>query len=70
MRDVYKLVVHVKPNDRPLVWRSEAERVLGAARFGARVVSAQTARATQPDVMALEERWREQRSHGTRAQEQ
>jgi len=33
LADVLKLSVHEKPNGRPLVARSEFERVLGADRF-------------------------------------
>jgi hypothetical protein len=67
MRREYKLAVHVKPNGRALVWRSEAERVLGAGRFGPNSNTGDR-QGTQPNLPALEERWSLRRRHGTQAQ--
>ncbi len=43
------LLVQAKPNGRPLVARSEFERVLGAGRFGKQAQNG----APQPDLRAL-----------------
>lgn len=61
-RHLKRLGLHVeeKPNGRPLVARSEFERVLGAARLTA------ARQAPTGDVEALRARWREK--HGTAAQ--
>jgi hypothetical protein len=45
------LLVQRKPNGRPLLLRSELERVLGAGRFGQQ--QAQNAPASQPNRAAL-----------------
>lgn len=61
-RHLVRLGLHVerKPNGRPLVARSEFERVLGAARL------ADTRKQPAGDVAALRARWSNR--HGTQTQ--
>lgn len=61
-RHLKRLGLHVeeKPNGRPLVARSEFERVLGAGRLTA------ARQAPTGDVEALRARWRSK--HGAQAQ--
>ncbi len=58
------LLVKSKPNGRPLVARSEIERVLGADRFGR---LAQNDPANGPNVVGLQ-RWAKERKNGAQAQ--
>lgn len=57
------LLVKRKPNGRPLVARSEIERVLGAERFG----RAQNDTPAGPNVTGLRQ-WSAGRQHGTQTQ--
>ena len=57
------LLVNRKPNGRPLVARSEFERVLGAGRFG----QAQND-AAGPNVVALQAHLAKRKPHGKTAQ--
>jgi hypothetical protein len=59
------LLVNRKPNGRPLVARSEFERVLGAGRFD----KGQNATVTAPNVASLEKFLSRRRQHGKAAQE-
>ena len=58
------LLVNRKPNGRPLVARSEFERVLGAGRFG----KAQNDPLTGPNVSNLMEHLAKRKTHGQKAQ--
>jgi hypothetical protein len=58
------LLVNRKPNGRPLVARSEFERVLGASRFG----SAQNDASAGPNVVALMEHLAKRKLNGKTAQ--
>jgi hypothetical protein len=58
------LLVNRKPNGRPLVARSEFERVLGAGRFG----KAQNDAAPGPNVANLMEHLAKRKTHGKKAQ--
>ena len=58
------LLVNRKPNGRPLVARSEFERVLGAGRFG----SAQKDASGGPNVASLMAHLSKRKSHGKTAQ--
>jgi hypothetical protein len=53
-----------KPNGRPLLARSEYERVKGAARFG----KAQNDASTGPNVTAMNEFLAKRKPHGKTAQ--
>lgn len=57
-----KLHVTSKKNGRPLVVRSELERVLGAARMGR---DAQNPMTTGVDIAALRQHLAERKFHGT-----
>lgn len=57
------LLVNRKPNGRPLVARSEFERVLGAGRFG----SAQNDASAGPNVVGLMQHLAKRKTHGTTA---
>jgi hypothetical protein len=57
------LLVNRKPNGRPLVARSEFERVLGAGRFG----QAQNDATTAPNVRGMQEYLAKRKPHGTTA---
>lgn len=58
------LLVNKKPNGRPLVARSEFERVLGAGRFG----KAQNDASAGPNVTAMNEFLAKRKPHGKTAQ--
>lgn len=58
------LLVNRKPNGRPLVARSEFERVLGAGRFG----KAQNDPSAGPNVASLQEFLNKRKPHGKTAQ--
>jgi len=58
------LLVKRKPNGKPLLARSEIERVLGADRFGR---AAQNDPNTGPNVVGLQQ-WSRGRKHGTQTQ--
>lgn len=58
-----RLVVHSKPNGRPLVARSEFERVLGAAR----TLVTGTDPLAQPNVLGMMEHL-SKRKHGQKSQ--
>jgi hypothetical protein len=53
-----------KPNGKPLVARSEFERVIGAGRFG----KAQNDASTGPNVTAMNEFLAKRKPHGKTAQ--
>lgn len=55
-----------KPNGRPLVMRSELERVVGAARLGDGAAAAPAQNATGPNVFGLQQ-WAGKRKHGAQA---
>lgn len=57
------LLVARKPNGRPLVLRSELDRVLGAGRFN----SAQPAAHAAPNVAALRAHIQQRGRHGAQA---
>ena len=57
------LTVHTKPNGRPLVARSEFERVLGADRFP----KAQNDPLTSPNVVGMIDHLSKRKSHGKAA---
>ena len=57
------LMVATKPNGRPLVLRTELERVLGAGRFAPLGAD----KATAPNVAALREHFNRKGAHGARA---
>lgn len=59
-----KLQVHEKPNGRPLVARSEFERVLGAERFGVTPSNPQNA----PNVVGMMAHLEQRKKHGTKPQ--
>jgi len=61
---VLKLQVHEKPNGRPLVARSEFERVLGAERFG----TAPSTPQNTPNVVGLLAHMQKRKNHGTKTQ--
>lgn len=61
---VLKLQVHEKPNGRPLVARSEFERVLGAERFGASPVTPQNS----PNVLGMMAHLEQRKKNGTKTQ--
>jgi hypothetical protein len=58
------LLVNRKPNGRPLVARSEFERVLGAARFA----KAQNDASAGPNVRGMQEFLAKRKQHGKTAQ--
>lgn len=58
------LLVNRKPNGRPLVARSEFERVLGAGRFGKAQNDASTA---GPNVVGLTQFLKNRKPHGKTA---
>lgn len=58
------LLVNRKPNGRPLVARSEFERVLGAGRFG----KAQNDASAGPNVTGLQDYLAKRKPHGKTAQ--
>jgi hypothetical protein len=58
------LLVNRKPNGRPLVARSEFERVLGAGRFG----KAQNDASAGPNVVGLTSYLAKRKPHGKTAQ--
>lgn len=58
------MLVNRKPNGRPLLARSEFERVLGAGRFG----RAQNDASTGPNVAAFDEYLAKRKPHGKTAQ--
>lgn len=58
------LLVKRKPNGRPLVARSEFERVLGADRFG----KAQNNASAGPNVTSLMQHLAKRKPHGKTAQ--
>lgn len=58
------LLVNRKPNGRPLVARSEFERVLGAARFA----KAQNDASAGPNVVGLMDHLAKRKTHGKTAQ--
>lgn len=57
------LMVATKPNGRPLVLRSELDRVLGAGRFAQQGAD----KTTMPNVTALREHYNKRGAHGARA---
>ena len=61
---VLKLQVHEKPNGRPLVARSEFERVLGAERFGVPPATLQNA----PNVLGMMEHLQNRKKNGQKSQ--
>lgn len=61
---VLKLQVHEKPNGRPLVARSEFERVLGAERFGPANASPQNS----PNVVGMLAHLESRKKNGTKTQ--
>lgn len=58
------LLVNRKPNGRPLVARSEFERVLGAGRYG----GAQNDASSSPNVIGLMQHLAKRKPHGKTAQ--
>ena len=58
------LLVNRKPNGRPLVARSEFERVLGAGRFA----RTQQDLAAGPNIVGLMEHLAKRKTHGASAQ--
>lgn len=64
MKKKLGLLVETKPNRRPLVARSEFERVLGAGRFD----TSEPARQG-PNIASIRERWANRKDHGTQTQE-
>jgi hypothetical protein len=58
------LLVNRKPNGRPLLARSEFERVLGAARF----TKAQNDTSAGPNVVGLMDHLAKRKPHGKTAQ--
>ncbi|MBH2011114.1 MAG: hypothetical protein I8H71_15570 [Xanthomonadaceae bacterium] len=58
------LLVAKKPNGRPMVLRSELDRVLGAGRFGQ---VTQASPHAGPNVMALRDHLSKRRHHGASA---
>lgn len=56
------LMVKEKPGGKPLVARSEFERVLGAQRL-----ALDDGSQIGPNVAAVRERWANRKSHGTQA---
>lgn len=62
--EVLKLQVHEKPNGRPLVARSEFERVLGAERFGLPQSNPQNA----PNVVGMMAHLEQRKKNGTKTQ--
>lgn len=61
---VLKLQVHEKPNGRPLVARSEFERVLGAERFGTAPHNPQNS----PNVLGMMAHLEQRKKNGTKTQ--
>ncbi|MDR6886083.1 MULTISPECIES: hypothetical protein [Variovorax] len=64
LAEVLKLQVHEKPNGRPLVARSEFERVLGAERFGLQQSTPQNA----PNVVGMMAHLEQRKKHGQKTQ--
>lgn len=56
------LMVTTKPNGRPLVLRTELDRVLGAGRF----MQASKTDTPGPNVLALQDYFNRGKAHGTR----
>lgn len=56
------LMVTTKPNGRPLVLRTELDRVLGAGRF----MQGSKPDTKGPNVMALNDHLNRRKAHGTR----
>lgn len=57
------LMVATKPNGRPLVLRTELDRVLGAGRFAQHGAE----KTAGPNVTALREHYNKRGAHGARA---
>ena len=64
LADQLRLHVRSKKNGRPLIARSELERVLGAARLGA---TTSTSPQTGVDIEALRRHLNGQGNHGTQS---
>lgn len=64
LRKVLELHVERRPNGKPLVMRSELERVVGAGRLGAAAQNAPTG----PNVVGLQAWAKGRRGHGAKTQ--
>lgn len=63
LKNNLKLMIATKPNGRPLVLRTELDRVLGASRFRS---AATESTLTGPNVAALRQHLTQRKSHAAR----